>query len=158
MESNWQARIQRLEGVEEIRGLKAHYCDLCDAGYDPDALSNLFTEDAVWDGGSLGEFIGRERIHRFFQHMPNAMSFAVHHITNSHVQVDDSGTRGKGRWYLLQAATTASSNQALWLSGQYSDEFTKVEGEWKFSRISISTRFVTPYKSGWADTPFMELS
>ena len=51
---NLEARIRRLEAADSIRRLKAHYCDLCDEGYDADALASLFAADAVWDGGRLG--------------------------------------------------------------------------------------------------------
>ena len=40
---NTETRLKRLEAAEQIRMLKADYCDLCDAGYPADALSNLFT-------------------------------------------------------------------------------------------------------------------
>ena len=45
-----EKRIQVLEDIEEIKKLKHRYCALCDADYDADALAELFTEDAVWDG------------------------------------------------------------------------------------------------------------
>ena len=45
-----EERLARVESIERIRFLKARYCDLCDDGYDADALCELFTEDAIWDG------------------------------------------------------------------------------------------------------------
>ena len=47
------ARVLRLEAAEQIRILKADYCELCDADYPADALCELFTEDGVWDGGEV---------------------------------------------------------------------------------------------------------
>ena len=61
-----EARLRRVEAAEQIRLLKARYCDLCDAGYPADALCSLFTEDGVWDGGEMGVFEGRDALHRFF--------------------------------------------------------------------------------------------
>ena len=49
-----EKRLQTLEDIEAIKRLKARYCAMCDAGYDSDGLAGLFTEDAVWDGGSFG--------------------------------------------------------------------------------------------------------
>jgi hypothetical protein len=57
-----ERRIRRLEDLEEIKQLKARYAAYCDAGYDADALADLFTTDAVWDGGMLGRNEGREAI------------------------------------------------------------------------------------------------
>jgi Fe-S-cluster-containing dehydrogenase component len=49
-----EKRLQALEEIEAIKRLKARYCAMCDAGYDSNGLAGLFTEDAVWDGGSFG--------------------------------------------------------------------------------------------------------
>ena len=54
-----ERRIRRLEDLEEIKQLKARYAAHCDANYDADALAELFTADAVWDGGMLGRSEGR---------------------------------------------------------------------------------------------------
>lgn len=148
-------RLRRVEAAEEIRCLKARYCDLCDDGYDADALTALFTDDAVWDGGELGCFEGRDRIHRFFQNMPNVMSFAVHHVTNSAVNVDSTARRATGRWYLLQAATTVENNSAVWLMARYEDELVHLDDTWKFQRVTLRARAFSPYEDGWARTPML---
>lgn len=151
-----EARIQRLEAADEIRRLKAHYCDLCDEGYDADALASLFSEDAVWDGGQLGRFDGRDAIRRFFANMPRVLSFAIHHVTNPVVEVSDDGACATGRWYLLQAATLIADNRAVWIAGRYEDQFRRVDGAWRFQRVALQTRFFTPYESGWAEVPFAD--
>ena len=60
-----ERRIKVLEDIEEIKKLKRRYCALCDNNYDADALADLFTEDAVWDGGIRGRNDGREEIRSF---------------------------------------------------------------------------------------------
>ena len=55
-----EERLARLEAIEEIKALKARYCALCDADYDPDGLAALFLPDAVWDGGPFGRHEGQE--------------------------------------------------------------------------------------------------
>ncbi|NOX49622.1 MAG: nuclear transport factor 2 family protein [Gammaproteobacteria bacterium] len=147
----------RIESLEQIRSLKAHYCDLCDEGYDADALTALFTADALWDGGDLGQFQGHERIHRFFSNMPKVMSFAVHHITNSAIQLSEDGLRADARWYLLQTATVRVSERAVWLAGRYDDVLVREADTWKFQSVKIQTRFFTPHDEGWATTPLLEL-
>lgn len=153
-----ETRIGRLEDVEHIRSLKAHYCDLCDEGYDADALIELFTADAVWDGGELGRFDGRDAIHRFFSNMPRAMSFAIHHITNAAVRIGEDGNTATGRWYLLQAATTTRDSQAVWLAGRYDDELVREQDRWLFRQVKLQPRFLTPFEKGWAEVPFADLS
>ncbi|MGH1492550.1 MAG: nuclear transport factor 2 family protein [Acidimicrobiales bacterium] len=152
-----ETRIARLEAAESIRILKAHYCDLCDTGYDVEALGSLFVEDATWDGGNLGTFEGLDAIKRFFGHMPKVLRFAIHHVTNSAVDVADDALSATGTWYLLQSATTAASNEAVWIAGRYQDEFVKVGDSWRFARITIETKLFTPSGAGWADEPFIQV-
>ena len=57
-----ERRVRALEDIEAIKQLKYRYADACDRGYDADALADLFTEDAVWDGGLFGRYEGREAI------------------------------------------------------------------------------------------------
>ena len=47
-------RLRAIEDIEEIKRLKARYCSYCDDNYDADSIANLFTEDAIWDGGIRG--------------------------------------------------------------------------------------------------------
>ena len=150
-----ESRLRRVEAAEKIRRLKAHYCDLCDAGYPADALTELFTEDGVWDGGEMGVFEGRDAIRRFFTNMPNVMSFAIHHVTNSAVAVDEDATSARGRWYLLQAATLKEANQAVWLAAQYEDQLLFRNDKWLFQRVNLKSRFFTSFDAGWANVPHL---
>jgi ketosteroid isomerase-like protein len=152
-----ETRIAQLEAAEAIRRLKAHYCDLCDDGYDADALAQLFTPDAVWDGGQLGRFEGRDAIRRFFAGTARALSFAIHHVTNPAIAVADDAQSATARWYLLQAATLTQRNRAVWIAGRYEDELVRVGDAWRFRSVTLRTRFFTPYASGWAEVPFVDV-
>jgi hypothetical protein len=61
-----ESRLARLEDREQLRELKHRYPALCDADYYADGLAELFTPDAVWDGGAMGRHEGREAIRAFF--------------------------------------------------------------------------------------------
>jgi hypothetical protein len=152
---NTETRLRRLEAAERIRILKADYCDLCDAGYPADALCDLFTEDGVWDGGEMGLFEGRTALHRFFSDMPNVMSFAIHHVTNSAVEINDDATRARGRWYLLQSATMKETQQAVWLAARYDDQLVFSADSWSFQRVQLRSRFFTTHEAGWAQLPHL---
>ena len=148
-------RIRRVEAAEQIRLLKARYCDLCDAGYPAEALSNLFTDDGVWDGGEMGVFEGRDAVRQFFSNMPKVMSFAIHHVTNSAVEVNEDATSARGRWYLLQTATLKKTNQAVWLAAQYDDHLVFKDDKWLFRNVKLKSRFYTTHAAGWADIPHL---
>ena len=150
-----EQRLIRVESIEAIRTLKARYCDLCDEGYDADALCALFTEDAVWDGGKLGVYEGIEKIHEFFVDMPNVMSFAIHNVTNSAVELSQDGQSALARWYLIQMATQKEQNLAVWLTGRYVDQLVLENDIWKFKHVSLTARFYSPYDQGWAERNFV---
>ena len=150
-----EQRLIRVESIEAIRTLKARYCDLCDEGYDADALCALFTEDAVWDGGKLGVYEGIEKIHEFFVDMPNVMSFAIHNVTNSAVELGQDGQSAVARWYLIQMATQKEQNLAVWLTGRYVDQLVLENDIWKFKHVSLTARFYSPYDQGWAERNFV---
>ncbi|MFT7652922.1 MAG: hypothetical protein ACI9ON_002522 [Limisphaerales bacterium] len=150
---NIELRLRRVEAAEKIRILKADYCELCDAGYPADQLTDLFTSDGAWDGGELGVFKGRDALHKFFSNMPKTMSFAVHHITNSAVEVSDDATTARARWYLLQTATLGKTNQAVWLAAQYEDQLVFKDNRWLFKYVQAKSRFYTTHAAGWAELP-----
>ena len=149
---NLEQRIQKLEDIEEIKKLKHRYCALCDDHYDADALAELFTEDAVWDGMERGRNDGREAIREFFHDAPARLPFAIHMVMNPIIEVD--GDRATGVWYLFQPCTYAEGNQAVWGSARYDEEYVRVNDKWMFQNLTLSSNFWTPFDKGWAETKF----
>ena len=147
-----ERRLKALEDVEEIKRLKARYCGYCDDNYDADAIASLFTEDAVWDGGIRGRADGREEIRNFFVRASQRLPFAIHMVMNPIIEVD--GDAAKGTWYLFQACTYAESDQAVWGSARYDEEYVRIDGAWMFKNLKLTSFFWTPFDQGWAKTRF----
>ena len=103
----------------------------------------------------MGVFEGRDALHRFFSNMPNVMSFAIHHVTNSAVEVNEDATSARGHWYLLQTATTRQPNQAVWLAARYYDEFVCTNDQWLLRRVTLRSRFFTTHEEGWVNVPHL---
>jgi uncharacterized protein (TIGR02246 family) len=148
-----EARIRKLTDIDEIQRLKARYAAACDNNYDPDAIAELFTEDAVWDGGKFGRAEGRENIRRFFRRAPEVFSFAIHNVMNPRIEVD--GDRASGQWYLLQPATREPGHEAVWLAAVYHDEYVRIRGKWLFKHLQVRSNFLTTYQDGWAKKRFV---
>ena len=87
--------------------------------YDADGMASLFVEDAVWDGGNFGKHEGREAIRAFFRGAATIFPFALHQVMNPLIEVQ--GEQATGSWYLLQPATLAEGNQAVWLAARYEE-------------------------------------
>lgn len=149
------ARIKRLEDIEEIKKLKATYCYLCDAGLDKpenrDELLSRFTDNATVDFG-LGEgsrFEGPEGLKLFFGTVvPSAVSFCIHMVHNPIIEV--SGDRATGRWYYEAPTTDTATGKAQWMMGTYFEEYVRDNGEWKFQSIKTVWKYISPYDEGWA--------
>jgi ketosteroid isomerase-like protein len=148
-----EERLQILEDLEEIRTLKARYAAACDDNYNADAIAVLFAEDALWDGGALGQADGRAAIRKFFSRAAEFFPFAIHNVMNPIIEVD--GDRATGQWYLLQPATMAKGNRPVWLAATYHDEYVRLDGRWMFKGLKVTSHFLTPYEEGWAKKPFV---
>ena len=147
-------RVQRLEDIEAIKALKARYCDRCDDGYDPDGIAELYTEDAIWDGGAtFGVREGREAIRRHFQGAAARVSIARHQVMNPIIEVD--GDAARGQWLLFQPCTDAGVDGAVWLAATYYDEYRRVGGTWLIHRTKIDIAFFSRFEKGWAEERFL---
>ena len=142
-----EARILRLEDIEAIKQLKAEYCYRIDAGQ-IDVLMKRFTKDAVWDGGPMGRFEGREAIRKFLHDLPQQLSFLLHWVMNPWIEV--SGDEATGRWYLLEPCTAAGAERAIWGAGRYEERYVRRDGRWQFREILLVPLFWTTYEDGWA--------
>lgn len=63
----------------------------------------------------------------------------------------------KGSWYLWEALNmprlgTKNEEETVWAAGEYFDDYIKVEGVWKFKRIEVHIKTLSPYSDGWAKT------
>lgn len=148
MNTSLEDRIRRLEDLEAIKTLKFRYANYCDDGYPPDLLAPLFSENAIWDGHSLGRFEGREAIRAFFASCSKTVTFAVHHMINPVIQID--GDRATGDWVLWQPIVFARGNRAAWLAARYHDRYLRIDGVWRFEHVDVDVKALSPYESGFA--------
>ncbi len=147
-----ERRLARLEAVEDIRHLKARYCALCDASYDPDGLAALFVADGVWDGGSeFGRHVGREAIRAFFAGVSGDIRFAAHLVLNPIIEVQ-APDRAAGKWRLIMPCTvqTPDGAEARWLLSEYEEDYVKPDGAWLFRSMTVKVNFYAPHLKGWA--------
>ena len=157
MTKSLEARIGRLEAVEEIRVLKARYADVCDTGYDPERMAPFFTDDAVWDGGErFGRYEGLDAIRGFFAGVSSQITWALHYMVAPAIEVADDLETAIGSWYLWQPCTVVGEQgpQAVWLTGLYADRYRREEDGWRFSEVVLDCQTVSPFEDGWVRRPF----
>jgi hypothetical protein len=95
---------------------------------------------------------GRAAIREFFERAPERLPFAIHMVLNPIIEVD--GNRATGVWYLFQPCTYADGNRAVWGSACYDEECVRVDGEWKFQNLTLTSHFWTPFDKGWVEARF----
>lgn len=152
MPTSVEDRLARLEAIEEIKQLKARYCALCDANYEPDGLADLFLPDGVWDGGPFGRYQGRESIRNFFRGISGSIRFAAHLVLNPIIEVQNADA-ATGKWRLIMpctATTDAGTPEARWLLSAYDEVYARYEGAWLFRSLHLTVNFYAPHLKGWA--------
>lgn len=153
-----ESRVDALDAVHAITNLKARYAALVDARYtldgpkEPaevariaDRIVELFSEDAVWDGGEkLGEWKGRAEIRKRF--LEPTLHFTLHYFVKPILDVQ--GDRACGRWDIL-APITFGDGKPGWMAGTEDDEYVRVDGSWLHSRMKLTVTFMGPELRGW---------
>ncbi len=154
-EQQVQDRLLWLADIEEIKQLKARYALACDNEYDPAALADLFTEDAVWDGDFMGRAETREGIRAFFTVASTIVAFAVHGVSNPLIEV--AGDTAKGRWYLHQPMVLKGDGSCFWFCAQYEDDYVRTSNGWKFQHVRVKPRAFTPFEKGFGKVLMADL-
>ena len=157
-----EARIRKIEDIEEIKQLMWSYTYFLDYG-ELDKAIDCFADDAKLEVGMRGgtekgkaalegSYEGKEAIKQLYSFVQSSKDrFSVSHlILNPVVKVD--GERAQGTFYLLEPS---GFEQAMWGHGRYDTEYIRVDGKWKISSFRFTWNFMTPYDEGWVKTPMV---
>ena len=148
---NLAARIDRLEAIEEIKQLKALYCEICDDGHNPDRI--ISTEDGIWEGKGIGKAVGHEQIATLFKKFQKMMSFTQHMVMNPRIEVQ--GDQATATWYFFGPFTFRENDQAKWQAARYHERYIKVAGQWKIQRLTVSGPGMSvDYQTGWGESRY----
>lgn len=144
MNQELEKKIRQLLDIEDIKILKRKYAGYCDDNYNPAGISELFTEDAIWDGGPIGFAETRQGIKEYFATTSDRISFAMHYMVNPIIEVE--GDEAKGQWYLWQPMTIREGNQAMFLVATYDDIYVRQNENWLFKHVKLSVKSRKPYQ------------
>lgn len=151
-----QDEVQRREDYLAIIKLQRAYGFYLDRGYWREA-SNLFTEDATFEQGVDGVYVGRERIHQVIVKLTGGnpgpgLPFGQLHERfqlQPVITVSDDGMSAQGRWHELSLLGQYGEH-AEWGDGVSENSYRKEDGVWKISALRLYINFVAPYEGGWA--------
>jgi SnoaL-like protein len=150
-----EREVQRREDYLAIVKLQRSYGFYIDKGYWREA-SNLFAEDATFEHGVDGVYVGRERIHEVIVKLsggnpgpglPFGQLYERFQLQPV-ITVDDEGLTAAGRWHEL-AMYGDYGKSAHWGEGVYENRYVKDGGVWKIAALRFYPNFVAPYEGGW---------
>jgi len=132
--------LQQLVDIEAIKQLKARYMRAVDTK-DWELLTGTFALDArsVYSGGEYA-FEGRDAIIGFLEGaLTRTDIVTMHHAHTPEIEIT-SETTARGCWYLEdfvinegESSEAMEGETVLHGTGIYSDEYVKIDGDWKIS-------------------------
>jgi hypothetical protein len=148
--------MSKWENLEAIKRLKYKYLRCLDQKRWAE-LAECFTVDATsaYSGGKFS-FEGRDAIMEFLEKAMGADSFLSSHTVH-HPEIEfTSPTTATGIWALRDVVIETKANIMIRGSAFYSDEYVKVDGEWKIR----STGYQRIYEEtlSRADVPGLKLT
>jgi hypothetical protein len=150
------AQVDRLEAAESVKRLQRAYGYYIDKGY-WDEAADLFADDATFEAGVDGVYVGSRRIRELIVHYGggNPGPGLPYGQINHHLQLQPvvhvaaDGRTALGRWREL-ALLGQFQKYAAWGDGIYECEYVKEGTVWKIRRLRYFPNFVAPYEGGWA--------
>ena len=122
-----EERLERLESIEEIRGLAARYCLALDMRA-TDAWVSLFPADVrVGKGRS-----GRAALAEWFRETMGAQFTGTAHVTGNHIIEFDGPDRARGVVYSRNEHETG--DEWVIMTMMYWDDYERIDGRWYFRR------------------------
>lgn len=150
------AELQRLEDADAVKKLQRAYGYYLDRGYWQEA-ADLFADDASFEWGQDGVYLGKQRIHAYLVHSTGGnpgpgLPFGQY---NHHMQlqpvvtVAPDGQTASARWREF-AVLGQFGSHAEWGEGIYENRYVKQGGVWKIKALHFYPSFIAPYQGGWA--------
>lgn len=147
-------RLSTLEAQQAIRNCINRYMEICDAlnaQTDLNALMDLFTQDAIWEGvgekyaASFGRYEGRDAIAKMFQ---SYMQQEAHFVLNAHFvnseQIYVQQHHADATWLMLQTSTFRDGRSHLNAAKLNIHFQQNAEGVWQIQHFQTENMFSRP--------------
>jgi ketosteroid isomerase-like protein len=165
-------RIEVLESEADIRRLQARYMFLCDTPCPEygvkdnaqriEAIVDLYTEDAVWEGvgeyydKQFGRRVGKGQIREHFQafwadQQDPELILNVHYLTSEQIHVAQDGTEADGQWIHFQP-WLFSDGTSLVRGSRLNNSFRKEGGVWRIARTRTENVAIVDLPSFFASS------
>lgn len=145
----------RLEAASAVKKLQRAYGYYIDKGFWRDA-ADLFAEDATFEWGVDGVYVGRPRIQEYLVRQGGGNvgpglpfgQYNRHMMLQPVVTVSPDGKTALARWRELGMLGQYKKN-AFWGDGIYENRYVLQDGVWKIAALRYYPNFLAPYDGGW---------
>lgn len=149
-----ERRLQEQEDIHRIKNLQRAYGYYLDkALWEP--CVDCFAEDGSLELAQRGVYIGKDRIRKILETMPDEKDGMPHGMVANHmnlqpiINIDPGGQTAKGRWRaFIQVGKL--HEKAFWGEGVYENEYEKTNGVWKIKKLHWYCTYLTPFDRGWS--------
>ena len=118
---------------EAIRNLRSRYAWFVDDGA-WEWWANLFTTDARVTYEGMPTLEGRDEILAFARDtIDDLYTYSMHAAQMPRLTIEDD--TGTGEWYLVVFYEKPNGSEG-WVTGTYTDEYRRVDGEWRFASVA----------------------
>ncbi len=150
-----EERVTRLEAIEDVRRLMARYTWALDhadfagiaACFWPDGAFQF--QDQSWEGtASIEDYFRKDRLsHPEMLHYP--INVVVELTRLDHSVGEGLAIADATLWDLFNRKTSEGLEGCV-LAGWYRATVAQRKGEWRFTRLAVSGRWVVPQPRPWA--------
>jgi hypothetical protein len=144
----------RIDDASAIRRVQRAYGYYLDQGL-WDEMAELFAADGTIEIGLDGVYVGQKRVREYLYALGGGKKGLKQGQLNEHIalqpviHVAADGQTAKGRWRAV-IMNGQLGESAAWGEGTYENEYTKVRGVWKISKVHWYQTYMVPYAGGWA--------
>jgi hypothetical protein len=137
------------QAIENLQNAFGYYIDK----WQWDEAASLFAEDATYEAGLQGVYIGRKRIRGALELMGpqglrrGALNDRIQYQPVIHVAAD--GTRATARVRQMDVVGQYGAYAHIG-GGVQQNEYVKVNGVWKIQKLHLCTTFLADLEKGWA--------
>jgi hypothetical protein len=151
------ARVNRLEDIEAIKNLLARFAQGADDGNNLEIMLPLFSDDVVFEIDNMDRLDGKAAIAEMLRGSPAFIRRTLHYMISPAIEPAEDGRTARATWYLWETAEMPQAQtkdwEAVWIGGTYDAELVKTAAGWKFARLRLRPKIMSPYSEGWVKTP-----
>jgi len=150
-----EARIRRVEDIEEIKNLQAQYGYLIDT-LQMEKVTELFADEFIAEYlPSLGTFKTKKDLGEFLKGAGAGSGMMCHQMMMPYIEVH--GDKATATWYLFGPfiSNLETGPCANWIQGKYQNDYVREGGKWKLKHLRFKFNLQSPYEEGWVKTRMM---